>query len=147
MIEFGTVVLPATMKYALPMAGATGAGLLAVDTTTVTVTVIGAFQALILAWFGLRQVRNEQKTEQTKAATEGLGVQATATDKFVDQLQEQLRSEIERATQDRAQIAAQAVELGDLRRKMTDLEVGVIRLTAQLEAENLEPVWTPESGG
>lgn len=126
------------------MVGVVGsAAVLAVDFTAVSATVATSATAVIVGYLGYKQHRADNARVSDRIAVDRQQISIDGMQRLIDQLQEQLNAEIAQRTADRLLIAEQSTELGSLRRELADLHVGVIRLTAQLVDNGLQPLWEP----
>lgn len=126
----------ALTKFSVPSLAATFAFLFAIETTEITLGALGAIQAIFIGWMSYRQARGEHKSADADR-------KLTATDRFVDQVQEQLNNALASAAADRQLAVQQQQEMHALRLEMTEVQIGVLRLTGQLEAAGLKPEWEP----
>ncbi len=103
------------------------------DTTAVTVAAIGTAGTIATGLLVYLQARAGRRADDARN-------KADATNRLVDQLQEQLKTEVARAAEDRA---AWTTRQADLERRVTEVNLGVARLIGQLQAHGIEPVWHP----
>ena len=124
-------------KWAVPpLATATVvAGLAAVD-PIVAASAISAVGAVLGSWLAWRQKRSENRIEAQAQDTDAMS-------RLVGQLQTQLEGEFARAGTVRTVLADQQREIATLKQDNTHLRVGIIKLLAQLEHHEIEPVWRP----
>lgn len=135
--------------WLLPPTAAAGATwILAVDSTTLSVAVIGAVQAVIVAGLAWRQARDRIRADRTsvelKAGAEVQTAKITSAQQLIDQLMTQ-------STADRTLIATLQTELAELTadhrrldRTLTQVLSGAHRLHAQVVDMQAVPVWSPD---
>ena len=126
-----------TVKGAWPAFVAGGSFLLALDATAISVAVIAAANAVVVGYLGFRSEANRQRTTR-------LAQEQTKADQLIDQLQEQLSSEMTFRSADRQHIAELERDHRRLYFRVIALESGALRLISQLQELGHEPIWTPE---
>lgn len=108
---------------------------------------LGFAATIATALTGYRQHRATQATERAKVDVELQAERTTGLNALVDQLQEQLRTEIAAREADRRMVDELRRDMGILQVRMAEMQVGVTRLIGQLEAHGIEPVWRPPMWG
>lgn len=147
------LMLVPTVKYAAPAAVLGVAGVFAaIDANTIAVSIIAAFSGIVSSWVGYKQYKSESKAETARIDIEATKAQAATqevainrNDRLVDQLQEQLNAMANREAHYISEISSLRQEVGLLSKALVEHEIGVTRLTAQLEEVDIEPAWVPES--
>lgn len=117
------------------------------DPMAILAAVLGFVATLATLVTGWRQHRNTQATERARIDVELQATRTTGINALVDQLQEQLRTEIIAREADRKMVDELRRDMGLLQVRMTEMQVGVTRLIGQLEAHGIEPVWRPPMWG
>lgn len=136
-------------KWAWPAIAFAGAGLLAIDGTQVSVAIVAAAQATIIAYLGYRQFRDKARQDQRQQSlqreTSRNTLKIDGQDKLIDQLQEQGANDRGLITTLQQEIARLNDRVLELQRRTLASEIGASRLIGQLQQLDIEPVWLPDT--
>ncbi len=148
------IAVGAVVKWGGPAAVVAGGGVLAVDAADVGVAVVGAVQAIGIAWIGWKtfraQATQERRANELEQSTTLNTVQIEGQGKFIDQLQETSVADRQLIAQLQAEVALLNTEVIRLNRQLVATTTGAMQLQAQLQANDIVPVWmmpVPDSNG
>ena len=134
-------------KWLWPAGFFAASGMLAIDGTQVSVALIGLAQASVIAYLGWRQFRAQNRQDQRSAElereTSSNTIQLQGQDRLIDQLQETTGTDRQLIATLQAEVGHLNREVIRLNRRLVAVSTGAMRLVAQLEQLDIEPVWHP----